>query len=449
MSTKNILIIGAGRSSSYLIKYLVEHAQQQQWKIRVGDLSLESAKQKVANHPFAEAIKFDSNDKQLRETSIQQADLVISMLPAHMHITIANDCLRFKKNFITASYVSKEMQEMHDEVKKSGVLFLNEIGVDPGIDHMSAMKVINELRDKKIKLEGFETFTGGLIAPVSDDNPWHYKFTWNPRNVVLAGQGGVKFLHHGEYKYIPYHRVFSRIEILHMDEYGEFEGYANRDSLKYREIYGLQDIKTMYRGTLRKPGFCKAWDILVQLGMTDDSFSMEDTQNMTYRDFTNSFLIYRKNDSVDLKLAYHCGIRLDSPTMERLRWLGIFDNTKVGIPNATPAQILQRILEQKLALKPEDKDMIVMLHKFDFTLNGKKMQIQSSLCVEGDDPIYTAMAKTVGLPVAIAAKLVLQNKISSKGVAIPIHKEIYEPVLKELENFGIHLKEKTIEGTED
>lgn len=442
---KNILIIGAGRSSSYLIKYLLEHAAQEQWKITVGDISIESAKQKIANHFNAEAILFDSNDASLRESSIQQSDLVISMLPAHMHITIAKDCLRYKKNFITASYVSKEMQEMHKEVNDANLLFLNEMGVDPGIDHMSAMKIIDQLRDKGIKLEGFETFTGGLIAPKSDDNPWHYKFTWNPRNVVLAGQGGVKFLHHGEYKYIPYHKVFSRIEILHIDEYGEFEGYANRDSLKYREIYGLHDIQTMYRGTLRKPGFCKAWDILVQLGMTDDSFVMENTENMSYRDFTNSFLVYRKNDTVDLKLAYHCGIRLDSPTMERLRWLGIFDNTKVGTPNATPAQILQRILEQKLSLKPEDKDMIVMLHKFDFTLNGKRKQIQSSLSVEGEDPVYTAMAKTVGLPVAIAAKLILQNKISIKGVTIPIHKNIYEPVLKELETFGIRLKEKEIE----
>ena len=445
---KNILIIGAGRSSSYLIKYLLNHAAKEQWKIKVGDISLENAKQKIANHPNAEAVLFDSNNQALREASIQQADLIISMLPAHMHVTIAKDCLKFKKNFITASYVSKEMQEMQAEVKNAGIIFLNEIGVDPGIDHMSAMKIIDELRDKEIQLEGFETFTGGLIAPKSDDNPWHYKFTWNPRNVVLAGQGGVKFLHQGEYKYIPYHKVFSRIEILHVDEYGEFEGYANRDSLKYRELYGLQNIKTMYRGTLRKPGFCKAWDILVQLGMTDDSFVMENTEHMTYKDFTNSFLIYRKNDSVDLKLAYHCGIRLDSPTMERLRWLGIFDDTNVGIPNATPAQILQRIMEQKLGLKPEDHDMIVMLHKFDFTLNGKRKQIQSSLCVEGDDPVYTAMAKTVGLPVAIAATLILQNQISIKGVVIPIHKEIYEPVLKELENFGIHLKEKEIDVNE-
>jgi saccharopine dehydrogenase-like NADP-dependent oxidoreductase len=446
---KNILIIGSGRSSSYLIKYLLENSGKEDWKIKVGDISIESAKQKIGNNPNATAVLFDSNNQPLRESSIQQADLVISMLPAHMHISIAKDCFKFKKNFITASYVSKEMQEMHEEVKNANILFLNEIGVDPGIDHMSAMKVIDDLRNKRIELEGFETFTGGLIAPKSDDNPWHYKFTWNPRNVVLAGQGGVKFLHHGEYKYIPYHKIFSRIEILHIDEYGEFEAYANRDSLKYREVYGLQNIKTMYRGTLRKAGFCKAWDILLQLGMTDDSFTMENTENMTYRDFTNSFLIYRKSDSEELKLAYHCGIRLDSPTMERLRWLGIFDNTKVGISNATPAQILQRILEQKLALKPEDKDMIVMLHKFDFTLQGKRKQIQSSLCVEGEDPVYTAMAKTVGLPMAIAAKMILQNKFSIKGVAIPIHKEIYLPVLKELESFGIHLKEKEIERFEE
>jgi saccharopine dehydrogenase-like NADP-dependent oxidoreductase len=441
---KKILVIGAGRSATSLISYLLENSVRENWMVTVGDLSIELAKSKVKEATNARAIEFDINNSFQREEEISNADLVISMLPAFMHMDVAKDCVRFKKNMITASYVSKEMQALHPEAEKAGILLLNEIGVDPGIDHMSAMKIIDEIREKGGKITEFESFTGGLLAPESEKgNPWKYKFSWNPRNVVLAGQGIVKFIQQGTYKYIPYHRVFRRTEIVEIEGYGKFEGYANRDSLKYREVYGLEDVKTIYRGTFRRPGFCRAWDIFVQLGCTDDSYIIEGSEHMTYREFINSFLAFHTTDSVELKLMHYMKLDQDDvEILERLEWLDIYKDIRIGIKNATPAQILQHILEQKWTLQPEDKDMIVMWHKLTYEMDGVEKRAESSLVTLGEDKINTAMSKTVGLPVAIAAKLLLNSKFDVKGVQIPVIKQIYEPVLNELKEFDIHFQEK-------
>jgi saccharopine dehydrogenase-like NADP-dependent oxidoreductase len=441
---RNILVIGAGRSASSLINYLLENSVKENWMVTVGDLSIELAKSKVKDSANARAIEFDINNPIQREEEISKADLIISMLPAFMHMEVAKDCVRFKKDMITASYVSSEMQAMHREAEKAGILLLNEIGVDPGIDHMSAMKIIDEIRDKGGKITEFESFTGGLLAPEAETgNPWKYKFSWNPRNVVLAGQGIVKFIQQGTYKYIPYHRVFRRTEIVEIQGFGKFEGYANRDSLKYREVYGLEDVKTIYRGTFRRPGFCRAWDIFVQLGCTDDSYVIEGSENMTYREYINSFLAFHKTDSVELKLMHYMKLDQDDvEILEKLEWLDIYKDIKIGIKNATPAQILQHILEQKWTLQPEDKDMIVMWHKFTYEMNGAEKRAESSLVTLGEDRINTAMSKTVGLPVAIAAKLLLRKQIKLKGVQIPVMKELYEPVLNELQDYKITFNEK-------
>jgi saccharopine dehydrogenase-like NADP-dependent oxidoreductase len=441
---KQILIIGAGRSATSLIEYLLKYSTSENWKVTVGDLTQELAQQKIKSHPNGRAIAFDIHNLDQREQEIKNADVVISMLPAHMHIPVAIDCVRFKRNMVTASYVSSEMQALDKDARDAGIILLNEIGVDPGIDHMSAMKIIDEIRAKGGKVTAFESFTGGLLAPESEkNNPWKYKFSWNPRNVVLAGQGVVKFFQENKYKYIPYHKVFRRTEIVEIEGHGKFEGYANRDSLKYREVYGLQDVKTIYRGTFRRPGFCKAWDIFVQLGATDDSYTIENSENMTYREFINSFLAWHQADTVELKLMHYMKLDQDDvEILEKLEWLDIYKNTRIGLKNATPAQILQHILEQKWTLKPEDKDMIVMWHKFDYVLDGKEGKAESSLVVTGEDRINTAMSKTVGLPVAIATRMILNNKISSKGVVIPVTKEIYQPCLLELEEYGVNFNEK-------
>ncbi|NNF01710.1 MAG: saccharopine dehydrogenase [Bacteroidia bacterium] len=441
---KKILVLGAGKSSSALISHLLKSCDSGEFYLTVGDMSAEVAAAKVNSHENTSAIAFDINDADHASELISDHDLVISMLPASFHPVVAKLCLQHKKHLITPSYLSDELKEMDGDVKAAGLVFLNEMGLDPGIDHMSAMKLITELKDQGAEIYGFESFTGGLVAPESDNNPWHYKFTWNPRNVILAGQGdgGIKFIHNGRYKYIPYHKLFSRTELIEIENYGEFEGYANRDSLKYRSLYGLEDVKTMYRGTLRRPGFSSAWDVFVQIGATDDSYVIEDTMDMTHRQFINSFLKYRKDDSVELKLAYYCKIDVDSPEMQLLKWLGIFEETVIGLEEATPAQVLQKILEPKWKMEENDKDMIVMWHKFNFKdKDGNDHEWQSSLVVLGDDSEQTAMSKTVGLPIAIAAKHILDGKYSA-GVCIPVLDEISLPVLEELEKNGIVFQER-------
>ena len=443
---RKILLIGAGRSSSSLITYLLQKSFSERLYITIADVSLEHAKSIVKNHENSTVLSLDIFNDFERQKAIKNADIVISMLPAHLHLNIAKDCLLFKKSMVTASYISNEMKALNDEAIKNNLIFMNEIGLDPGIDHMSAMQVIDSIRDKGGEMLLFESFTGGLVAPESDNNLWNYKFTWNPRNVVLAGQGGAsKFLQEGKYKYIPYHKLFRRTEILTIDGYGKFEGYANRDSLKYNSVYGLDDILTLYRGTIRRVGFSRAWNIFVQLGMTDDSYTIEDSKNMSYRDFTNSFLAYSPSDSVELKLRHYLKIDQDDIIWEKLLELDIFNPIKkVELENATPAQILEKILKDSWTLEENDKDMIVMQHLFGYELNGKKHQIESSMVCIGDNQTYTAMAKTVGLPVAIAALKILNGEITTPGVQIPIGKEVYEPILKELAENGIVFTEKNV-----
>lgn len=440
---RQILIIGAGRSASSLIQYLLNKSNEENVHLTIGDLSLELAQRKTNNHPNATAIALDINNEAQRQAEIQKADIVISMLPAHMHIEVAKDCVTFQKNMVTASYISDAMQSLDAEVKAKGLIFMNEIGLDPGIDHMSAMKVIDDIKAKGGKMILFESFCGGLVAPESDTNLWNYKFTWAPRNVVLAGQGGAsKFIQEGKYKYIPYHKLFRRTEFLEVEGYGKFEGYANRDSLKYRSVYGLDDVLTLYRGTIRRVGFSKAWNMFVQLGMTDDTYVMEDSENMSYRDFINSFLPYSPTDSVEIKTRLQLGIEQDDIMWDKLLELDLFNpNKKVGLKNATPAQILERILNDNWSLQPEDKDMIVMYHKFGYEINGERQQIDSKMVCIGDDQTYTAMAKTVGLPVAMATLQILNGNIKTPGVQLPIHPEVYNPILKELETFGVVFKE--------
>jgi saccharopine dehydrogenase-like NADP-dependent oxidoreductase len=441
---KNILIIGAGKSSSYLIKYLLEKSDKENLHLHIGDICTKNIKLIVGDHQNATSFLFDVFDSKKRQEYIKKSDIVISMLPARFHIEVAKDCLTYNKHMVTASYISKEMRALDDAAKTKGLVFMNEIGVDPGIDHMSAMQLIDKIKESGGKMLLFESFTGGLVAPENDTNLWNYKFTWNPRNVVLAGQGGAAmFIQEGTYKYIPYHKLFRRTEFLNIDGSGNFEAYANRDSLKYRSIYGLEDIPTMYRGTIRKVGFSRAWDIFVQLGMTDDSYRIQNSEGMSYRDFVNLFLAYSPSDSVELKLRSYLKIDQDDVVWAKLIELDLFNPTKkITLKNATPAQILQKILESSWTLEEEDKDMIVMQHLLGYEMNGEKKQIESSLIVKGENQNYTAMAKTVGLPVAIAALKILQGEIKTPGVQLPISKEIYEPILKELKEYGVQFSEK-------
>lgn len=437
---KTILVIGAGRSSSALINYLLVNSESFDWQVRVGDVNLTQAEERVGANKRGTAFVFDINDQQQREMEIKGADIVVSMLPAFMHGQVAEDCVRFGKHLVTASYVSDKMKSLDAEARAKGVILLNEIGLDPGIDHMSAMQIIDDIRSKGGEMNAFYSYCGGLVAPESNDNPWGYKFSWNPRNVILAGQGTAQYIRNGKYRYLPYQRLFSEAQSITVEGHGKFDAYANRDSLSYRAVYGLENIPTMLRGTLRHNGFCEAWNVFVQLGITDDTWKLEDSANMTYAELAAA-LLPEGNGTLREQLAKLSGVESAGSVMDMIEWTGVLSDVKIGLNNATPAQALQKLLEDKWKLKQGDKDMVVMQHIFEYKLNGKQQKITSSLVVKGDDEVHTAMAKTVGLPAAIAIKMILNGKYSGRGVTVPVKKELYEPVLNELKEHGIVFRE--------
>ena len=439
---RTILLLGAGLSSPSLIRYLLNEAQKFNWQLKVVDQNKALVLEKLANHPRGEVLSFNALDAVARRSAIKDADLVISMLPAKFHPEVAADCIDLKTHLITPSYISSEMKALTEKALAAGVIIMNEIGVDPGIDHMSAMQIIHKIQESGGEMLSFKSFCGGLIAPESDTNLWHYKFTWNPRNVVLAGQGGIAaFIQNNEYKYIPYSQLFKRTERFVIGDYGEFEGYANRDSLAYKETYGLNNVKTIYRGTLRRPNFCDGWNIFIELGMTDDSYKLLSSEKMTPRKFVNSFLPYHTTRPVEQKFKDFLGEhRLY--LYAQFEDLGLFDDSdEIAAEVASPAQLLEMFLVKKLSLSPGDKDMIVMHHEFEYHLNGKNKRIISSMINIGEDESHTSMAKTVGLPVAMMAKLILNGNFTKPGIHLPVDKEVYEPILNELKSFGISFHE--------
>ena len=441
---KQILVIGAGRSSVLLIEYLLNESLKFNWLVTIADYNIELAVFAASNHKNSRPIFFDVNDSNQRQIEIKKADIVVSMLPSNMHLIVAKDCLEFKKDLVTASYVSNGIKQFDSHAKKNNLIFLNEIGLDPGIDHMSAMKVIDELKLKGAKLKSFKSYCGGLIHPDSDNNPWNYKFTWNPRNVILAGKGTSKYLQLNKVQEISYESLFTKLDYVNILNEGKFEAYANRDSLSYIASYGLNEIETMYRGTLRKVGFCNSWNTFVKLGLTNDDYVINNSEKLSYKDFLSLFLPSDSKLSIKERFCKFLSIDIQSDEFQKFEWLGIFSNKLCEIKDATPAQVLQKITEEKLSLSNEDKDMVVMQHQFDYILNNKEFKLNSSLVVYGDDQTNTAMAKTVGLPVAIAVKLILNKTIKLKGVQIPTSKEIYTPVLNELAKNGINFIEELV-----
>jgi saccharopine dehydrogenase (NADP+, L-glutamate forming) len=441
---KKVLLIGAGKSSGYLIDYLLSYAVAENYELTVADLNMESALLKTKGLPNSKAIVLDINNAADRLKHIQAADIVISMLPAFMHFPVAQDCVNLKKHLVTASYVSPEIMSLNESALANSVLLLNEIGLDPGIDHLSAMKVIHDIQQNGGHLTSFKSFCGGLVAPESNNNPWGYKFSWNPRNVILAGQSTAQFMLNGKYKYLPYHRLFASSEVIEVEGYGKFDAYANRDSLSYRKIYGIENISTMIRGTLRQHLYCEAWHVFVMLGLTDDSIQIELPENFTYADFISSFIPGTGNDLI-LRLCEFTGRSENDKIIQMILWTGILSDNMIGLKKASPATILQQLLEKKWLLEPLDKDMIVMQHLFEY-LDAQKItrSCKSTLVVIGENSERTAMAKTVGLPLAMAVRRLIKGEIKLRGVQIPVMAEIYEPILKELTAYGITFEEKEI-----
>lgn len=499
---KQILLFGAGKSATVLIDYLLQHAATENWKLVVADANLQLAREKINHSPFGEAVSFDIRDEDKRRKYITPADLVISMLPPVLHTTVAKDCLQLGKSLLTASYVDDEMRGMAETIKSKGLIFLCEMGLDPGIDHMSAMKIIDGIRAERGKITSFRSHCGGLVAPESDDNPWHYKISWNPRNIILAGKAGAHYRENGKDVHLPYEELFSADRLVNVPGHGVFAWYPNRDSLSYAPLYGLEQTTTFIRTTLRHPDFMYGWKNVIDLKLTDetpayqsDGKSLQEifqehmnahgfgkwleekltarfsqTKNMLENllklmeaetkaveegeEIPSSYLTADEKgeleevemDEVKTNAAALVSRQIHQAnlTLKQLFFLGLDDKeTLVNKGFCSPADLLQVAVETKLSLQPADKDMIVMLHEFGYESAGKKVDIQSSLVVKGEDSLRTAMAKTVGLPLAIAAKLILQGKLTLTGLHIPTAKEIYEPVLKELEEYGIRFEESS------
>ncbi len=437
---KQIILFGAGRSATYLIDYLLENAEAEDFQLVLADTNIEIAEQKIDNHPRGRAVSCDINDTAMRQALIAQASFVISMLPAFLHLLVANDCLLYGKDMATASYLSDEIKAMESEIIAKGLVFANELGLDPGIDHMSAMKLLDEIKSKGGQIISFKSYTGGLVAKESDDNPWHYKVSWNPRNVILAGQCTSQYLEKGETKFIPYSRLFSQSEDVDVIGHGKYSMYVNRDSIKYVDLYRLNGINTMIRGTFRGEGYCEAWAVLIDLGMTDDSTKLNLEAGFSIATFTKSFLISEDCEPKD-KIERTIRRNISPQTYERIEYLGLFSTESCPISHPTAAQVLEYIIVNKWVLKPNDKDLIVMQHEIEYSLNNEERTVYSTLYREGRNDTYTAMAETVGLPLAIYTKLRLRGMFNKPGVFIPVEKEMYEPILAELSTIGIHFLE--------
>lgn len=416
---KKVLLFGAGKSATVLIDYLISEATANTWLVMIADVNLEQILTKTNHSNQAKAFQIDIKDELQRSELIQQADIVISMMPPALHFLVAKDCVAFGKNLLTASYLDDSIKGLQSEIERKNLLFICEMGLDPGIDHMSAMKIMDDIKANGGVVTSFKSHCGGLIAPESDTNPWHYKISWNPRNVVMAGKAGAEYKWNNEIQHKDYKDLFENNTEVNIDGLGSLAVYPNRDSLSYLPIYKLENVATFIRTTLRYPSFCVGWNAIVKADLAND-ITILHPAGLSFASWSDSIKPFVNDDNKEL-----------------LQFLGLFDEMLVPTTANTSADVLQFLLETKLVMQPADKDMIVMLHEIEYELSGKTIQIESSLIVKGEDHLRTAMAKTVGLPLGIAAKLILNGTIQLSGIHIPTIPEIYLPVLNELEKAGI------------
>ncbi|WP_298708259.1 saccharopine dehydrogenase C-terminal domain-containing protein [Chitinophaga sp.] len=437
---KHVLLFGAGKSATVLIDYLLANAPRQKWHITVADNDLMLIKSKIGKSYYATAAAIDVKDPSVRQPLVKETDLVISLLPPALHITVARDCLQFGKNLLTASYVDPEIRQLEKEIEAAGLLFMYEMGLDPGIDHMSAMKLIQSIEKKGGQISCFRSYCGGLISPESNDNPWQYKISWNARNIVLAGSSGAIYREKGKVKEVPYEHLFDQSKTIQVPGLGKLAWYPNRDSLNYTDIYNLSNIPTFMRATLRYPDFCEGWSAIVKLGLTDDK-EKQQTDKLSYSDWTTRHITTDPSLSAEDNVAQFLGVSSKSKLIRQLKFLGILNGDLINLGEQTDAGVLQHVLEARLRMEPSDKDMIVMLHEIEFERRNMSTKLSSYMIVQGEDNLRTAMAKTVGLPLGILAKLVLSGQVSLTGLQIPVMPEIYNPVLRELEEFDIRFEE--------
>lgn len=435
--TKKVLVLGAGLVAKPLVEYLLFKGG---FKVKVASRTVSKAKDLIGTHPNGEALTLDVTDAKTLETQIPEVDLVISLVPYAHHVTVANVCIKHRKPMVTTSYVSEAMKALDSQAKDADIILLNEIGVDPGIDHMSAMKIIHEIQDKGGKLESFYSYCGGLPAPEANTNPFGYKFSWSPRGVVLAARNDARYLKDGQIVEIPGHDLFDHYWNINVEGLGDFEAYPNRDSLDYIELYGLKGISSMYRGTLRNLGWCRTWKKIADLGFLDDEKQYK-FENMTYAEFMGK-LIGKNGDNIKESLAKHLNLDIKDDIIMRIEWLGLLEDKTPVLKEGSALDLLVSLLMEKLQYAKGERDMLIMQHEFIGAYADRKEKTTSTLVDYGIPNGESSMSRTVGLPAAIAARLILQGKINLTGVHIPVLSEIYEPVMAELEKKGIRFTEK-------
>jgi saccharopine dehydrogenase-like NADP-dependent oxidoreductase len=439
---RTILVAGAGKSSIYLIQYLLSHAPRNKWKVIVADGSAEAISEKINDSPYAEKAVVDITNRSEREPLVQQADIVVSLMPPHLHIELAKDCLKFKKNLITSSYISPEMKEMDAAVKEAGLMFMCEMGLDPGIDHMTANQIIHSVQRVAAVITSFKSYCGGLIAPESDDNPWHYKFSWNPRNIVTAGKGGARYLLNGKEVDVPYEKIFDNNKKIKVEGLGSLAYYPNRDSMRYLDLYDVPEIKTFLRATLRHPSFCKGWQAVINLGLTDEQDKV-DTKGFSYAKWLKGKTAYGNGVTLQEHIVQKLNLDQSDKLVQMLDALGLFSEQEIkDLKASSSADVLLAALLSKWEMQPADKDMVVMQHEVEYLHKGKKIELTSTMVLKGENREHSAMAKTVGLPMGMLARMVLNNKVvPPKGVVIPNMPAVYKPILTELQHHGISFTE--------
>ena len=434
-----ILVLGAGLVARPLVQYLLG---QPDFQVTVASRTVEKARALIGDRPNGRALAFDiEREPERLDDLVAQADLAVSMLPYIHHLQVAHACLRHRRHLVTTSYVKDEMRALDGAARQAGVLFLNEIGLDPGIDHMSAMRIIDRVHADGGRVVSFRSYCGGLPAPEANTNPFGYKFSWSPRGVLLAGRNDARYLEDGQVVEVPNRRLFATRHTVPVEGVGDLEAYPNRDSLPYIQLYGIPEARTMYRGTLRYPGWCETWQKFVELGLLDLT-EREDLAGMTYRQLLAHLIGRPETSDLRRDLAVHLNIPVDSPILDRFEWLGLFRDDPLP-PERTILDVLAVRMQEKLQYAPGERDMVVLLHDFVAEYPDRRERIRSWLVDFGIPHGDTAMARTVGLPAAIATRLILQGVIRLTGVHIPVLPEIYGPVLAELEERGIRVQETT------
>jgi len=443
---KNILVLGAGQSAPYMINYLLEQSEKNDWFVTVGDRDINLARKAVKRHMRGDVISFDVNDAEMRLTQIEKADIIINFLPPSFQYLLALGCISRGKHMVTASYQDDRMRDLENDAHRKGILILNEMGLDPGIDHMSAMSMIKDVRNRGGKITSFKSYGSGLPAPESTANPLKYAITWNARNVVMAGEVGAQYLFKGQIKVLPYYEVFQRTWVVDLDGIGKMEAYPNRDSLKYQSLFELNDARTMIRGTLRYPGWSETWSQIVRLGLPNETMHIPNICKYTYRELVEMFLpLHVSSANIEHRIANFLNINPTGNIMENLSWLGLFSDERIECQDDTAASVLEGILMRKLELPENGRDMVAIVHELEAEFpeqNKKDEKITSTFIEYGEAGGFTAIAKTVGLPAAIAAKLILTDQLPISGCHIPTHPAVYSKVLPELKEVGLTFKEK-------